>query len=137
MVLSSISTFQKMNHLKNEPLKPDPNLYLYSDTGEIGIISNRKRRVSSSRWKMKSDALIMAYSNALECTDKPLEIIRLRFQLSAMSSRQGSTATYIHRLFHVLDNVESWSATGQQPAEYTRNIACRTRSTLVFVCFDA
>lgn len=40
MVLSSISTFQKMNHLKNEPLKPDPNLYLYSDTGEIGIISN-------------------------------------------------------------------------------------------------
>lgn len=30
-------------HLKNEPLKPDPNLYLYSDTGEIGIISNRKR----------------------------------------------------------------------------------------------
>lgn len=49
MVSTAISTFRKMNHLKNELLKPDPNLYLYSDTGEIGIISNRKRRVSSSR----------------------------------------------------------------------------------------
>lgn len=44
MVPTAISTFRKMyRHLKNEPLKPDPNLYLYSDTGEIGIISNRKR----------------------------------------------------------------------------------------------
>lgn len=45
MVATAISTFRKMyRHLKNEKsLKPDPNLYLYSDTGEIGIISNRKR----------------------------------------------------------------------------------------------
>lgn len=51
MVPTAISTFRKMyRHLKNEPLKPDPNLYLYSDTGEIGIISNRKR-LQGEKWR--------------------------------------------------------------------------------------